>query len=113
MLCERLKLIATWPVAVSEAALSNWLLPLFGHTMYWPPPAEESLCTLKGENVLWPERLSSSTTSELEPEVPEELDELELLELDELEDEEVDDEDEELDEVVEPLHSTPPGLYCP
>jgi hypothetical protein len=29
--------------------------------MAWPPEAAPSLTTARGENVLWPERLSSST----------------------------------------------------
>jgi hypothetical protein len=75
-------LIATWPVAVSEPVARLWLLPLFGHSMAAPPEAAPSLTTANGENVLWPDRLSSSTTSEAPPLVLDE--ELELLE-DELE----------------------------
>jgi hypothetical protein len=59
--------------------------------MAWPPEAAASLTTTNGAKVLWPERVSSSTTSEVE--VPPLLleEELELLELEELLDE-VDDE---------------------
>jgi hypothetical protein len=62
-----------------------WLLPLFGHSIAAPPEAAPSFTTTKGENVLWLDRLSSSTTSTLLPELllDEELLELELL--DELE----------------------------
>jgi hypothetical protein len=86
------KLIATWPVAVSEAVARLWLLPLFGHSIAAPPEAAASLTTANGENVLWPDRLSSSTTR-LALDIPLlELDEdelLEELELEELLDEEL------------------------
>jgi len=67
--------------------------------MAWPPEAAESLTTTKGEKVLWPERLSSCTTSEVPPLV---LDEELLLEdeLELLEDEELLLEDEELEELL-------------
>jgi hypothetical protein len=87
---------------VSDAVPRLWLLPLFGHSMAWPPEAAASFTTTKGENVLWPERLSSSTTRLVPPLVllEDELldDELELLEeLEELLlDEELELEDEEL-----------------
>jgi hypothetical protein len=90
---------------VSDAVPRLWLLPLFGHSMAWPPEAAASFTTTRGENVLWPERLSSSTTRLvpplvlLEDELLEELEELlldeELLELEELLDED------ELDELLE------------
>jgi hypothetical protein len=89
--CDNVKAMDTWPVAVSEAVARLWLLPLFGHSMAWPPEAAASFTTTKGENVLWPERLSSSTDNTVLP-----LDELEELLLDEepdellLEDEELD-----------------------
>ena len=77
--------------------------------MAWPPEAAESFTTTKGEKVLWPERLSSSTVNtplplldeELELDEDEELlleDEL-LLELEELE--LLDDELLELEELLE------------
>ena len=56
---------------------------MFGHSMACPAEAAASFTTARGENVLWPERLSSSTTSELPP-VPlldEEEDEELLLEV--------------------------------
>jgi hypothetical protein len=89
--CDRVNGIWTWPVALSEAELSTWLAPLFGHTMNCPPEAAASLCTANGENVLWPARLSSSTVNALAP-----LEELELLVDDELELLEVEEELEEL-----------------
>jgi hypothetical protein len=49
---DSVKLIATWPVAVSEAVARLWLLPLFGHSMACPPEAAASLTTANGENVL-------------------------------------------------------------
>jgi hypothetical protein len=72
--------------------LKFWLLPLFGHSIAWLPEAAVSFTTTKGAKVLWLERLSSSTTSEVE--VPPLLldEELELL---------VEDEPDEL--LVEPL----------
>jgi len=57
--CERVKLIATLPLALSDAELR--LPPLPDQTMYCPPEALESLCTENGEKLLCPERLSSST----------------------------------------------------
>jgi hypothetical protein len=83
---------------VSAGVAKFWFAPLFGHSIALPPEAAESLTTTKGENRLWPERLSSSTTSELLP--PELLldEELELLE-----DEELLLEDELLDEELELL----------
>jgi hypothetical protein len=84
--------------------------------MACPPEAAASFTTENGENVLWPDRLSSSTVSELPPlvlllEDDEELllddedeeDELELLELDDeleellLDDELLELEDDELE----------------
>jgi hypothetical protein len=77
-------------VAVSEGVAKFWLLPLFGHWMACPPAAAASFCTSNGANVLWPDRLSSSTIKLL-PATPLLLeDELELL------DEELDELDEEL-----------------
>jgi hypothetical protein len=70
-------------VDVSEGVLKFWLLPLFGHSMAWPPEAAASFTTTKGENRLWPDRLSSSTTSEAPPE-PELLLDEELLDEEEL-----------------------------
>jgi hypothetical protein len=107
--------ICTWPVEVSAGVLKFWLLPLFGHSIAAPPEAAPSLTTAKGENVLWPARLSSSTVSVVPPEdelleLDEELEELLLedeLELEELLEEELelllDDELEllELDELLE------------
>jgi len=61
-LCERVNPIVTCPDALSDGELRYWLLPLFGHTIYCPPDAEESLCTAKGEKLLWPDKLSSSTS---------------------------------------------------
>ena len=67
---------------------------MFGHSIAWPPEAAASLTTARGEKVLWPERLSSSTASEAPPPEDElllELEEDELLdeELELLEDEEL------------------------
>jgi hypothetical protein len=99
------KLITTWPVEVSDGVPKFWFEPLFGHSIAWPPEAAASFTTTKGANVLWPDRLSSSTTSEEPPLVLEE--ELELLELEELLLELLLDEDElellELDELEELL----------
>jgi hypothetical protein len=92
------KLICTWPVEVSDGVPKFWLVPLFGHSIAWPPEAAASFTTAKGENRLWPERLSSSTTRVLLP-VPLDEDE-ELLLDDELELEELL-EDELLEEVLE------------
>jgi hypothetical protein len=93
-------LICAWPVEVSAGVAKFWFAPLFGHSIAWPPEAAESLTTTKGENRLWLERLSNSTTSELPPLVllldEELLDELELEELDEDEELEL----EELDELL-------------
>jgi hypothetical protein len=89
-------------VAVSEGVPRFWLLPLFGHSMAAPPEAAASFTTTKGENVPWPDRLSSSTTSDAPP-APELLleDELELLDEDELLDEELELLEElELDELL-------------
>jgi hypothetical protein len=90
---------------LSAAVPLFWLLPLFGHSMAAPPEAAPSLTTAKGENVLWLDRLSSSTVSVVPPELLEDellLDEeLELEELEELlldEDELLED---ELDELLE------------
>ena len=95
-------MICTWPVEVSAGVAKFWFAPLFGHSIAWPPEAAASLTTVKGENRLWPERLSSSTASVLLPapllddELELELEEVEpLLELEELPlepDEELDDE---------------------
>jgi hypothetical protein len=72
---------------VSAGVVKLWFAPLFGHSIAFPPEAAESFTTAKGENKLWPDRLSSSATSEVPPLVLLE-DELELLleleELDEL-----------------------------
>ena len=100
--CDSVKLIWTWPIEVSAGEPKFWFAPLFGHSIAAPPEAAESLTTTKGENRLWPERLSSSTVSEAPP--PEE--ELELL-LDEELLEELELEDDELlldeDELLEEL----------
>jgi hypothetical protein len=90
---DRLKLICTWPVEVSEGVAKFWFAPLFGHSMAWPPEAAASFTTANGANRLWLERLSSCTTSEVS--VPPLLldEELELLELDVV----LEDELEELD----------------
>ena len=48
--------------------------------MYWPPDAPESLCTLNGEKVPCPDRLSSSTFNTLPPLLLDEV-ELDVLEL--------------------------------
>jgi hypothetical protein len=102
------------------------LAPLFGHSIACPPEAAASLTTANGANRLWPERLSSSTASDVAPLVLDEelellddelleeleleellLDELELLlelledELEELEELLLDEELEELEVVVE------------
>jgi hypothetical protein len=82
--CDRAKLIITWPVEVSAGVVKLWFAPLFGHSIALPPEAAESLTTTKGENRLWPERFSSSTTNEAPPLVLLLEDELELLEDDEL-----------------------------
>jgi hypothetical protein len=87
---------------LSAAVPLFWLLPLFGHSMAWPPEAAPSFTTTKGENVLWPDRLSSSTVSEVPPEVLlEDDEELELL-LDELDADELELllEDEELEDLL-------------
>jgi hypothetical protein len=76
------KLICTWPVEVS-AGVAKLCVPLFGHSIAWPPEAAASLTTVNGENRLWLERLSSSTTSEGPPLVL--VEELELLLEEELE----------------------------
>jgi hypothetical protein len=81
--CDSVKLIWTWPVEVSEGVAKFWLLPLFGHSIACPPEAAASFTTTKGENRLWPDRLSSSTVSEVPP-VPPLDEELELLDEDEL-----------------------------
>jgi hypothetical protein len=86
--------ICTWPVEVSEGVDQFWFEPLFGHSIAWPPEAAASFTTTKGENRLWPDRLSSSTTSDVPPPVLD--DELELL-LELLEDDEL----EELEELLE------------
>ena len=102
--CDSVKLIWTWPVEVSAGVAKFWFAPLFGHSIAAPPEAAESFTTTKGENRLWPERLSSSTTSEVPPLVL--LDEeLELLEDEELllEDELLDEDDELLLELEEEL----------
>jgi hypothetical protein len=88
--CDSVKLICAWPVEVSAGVAKFWFAPLFGHSIALPPEAAESLTTAKGENRLWLERFSSSTTSEVPPpelllDEDEELLEDELLELDELE----------------------------
>jgi hypothetical protein len=93
------KLICTWPVAVSEGVPKFWLAPLFGHSMAAPPEAAASFATTSGENRLCPDRLSSSTVNEVPPVPP--LDEDELLELEELEDDELLDEEELLEEELE------------
>jgi hypothetical protein len=96
---------------VSEGVAKFWLLPLFGHSMAAPPEAAPSFTTTKGENRLWPDRLSSSTVSEapLELLLDEELELLELEELDELL--ELLDEEEELLELdeLELLELVPPS----
>jgi hypothetical protein len=90
------------------------LAPLFGHSMAWPPEAAASFTTTKGENRLWSDRLSSSTTSEVPPapellledeELLELLDEDELLDEPELDELLLDEEEEllELDELDEEL----------
>jgi hypothetical protein len=84
-------------VDVSAGVLKFWFEPLFGHSMAWPPEAAASFTTTKGENRLWPDRLSSSTTSEAPPELL--LEDEELLELEEL----LLDEEEELLELEELL----------
>ena len=82
--CDSVKLICTWPVELSEGEPKFWV-PLFGHRIAAPPEAAESLTTVKGENRLWPDRLSSSTVSDEPPEVLDELDDELLLDEDELE----------------------------
>ena len=52
LVCDKLKLSATRPLAVSVPEALIWLEPLFGHTMNWPPDAAESLWTAKGEKLL-------------------------------------------------------------
>jgi hypothetical protein len=71
--------ICTWPVEVSEGVAKFWV-PLFGHSIAIPPEAAASFTTTKGANVLWPDRLSSSTVITLLPELLLE----EELELDEV-----------------------------
>jgi hypothetical protein len=90
-------------VDVSAGVLKFWFEPLFGHSMAWPPEAAASFTTTKGENRLWPDRLSSSTTSETPPELL--LEDEELLELEELEELLLEDEEEllELEELEELL----------
>jgi hypothetical protein len=68
---------------VSAGVAKFWFAPLFGHSIALPPEAAESFTTTKGENRLWPDRLSSSTASEVPPLVLLLEEELELLELDE------------------------------
>jgi hypothetical protein len=75
------------------------LAPLFGHSIAAPPEAAASFTTTKGENRLCPDRLSSSTASEVPPVPPLDEEELELVD-DELELEELEllvDEDDELE----------------
>ena len=106
---------------MSAGVAKFWFAPLFGHSMAWPAEAAESFTTTKGENRLWPERLSSSTVRlvpplvllleeelllEVPPVLEDELDELLLEELEvllELLLEDVLLELEELDEELEPL----------
>ena len=86
----KLKLMITCPVAVSDGVAKFWV-PLFGHSIAWPPEAAASLTTAKGAKLLWPARLSSSTANALPLAPPDELEllELELLELELLEDDEL------------------------
>ena len=99
-------MIVTWPVAVSEAVDRTWLLPLFGHSTADPPEAAVSLTTANGENVLWPERLSSCTTSDVDAPLlllDEELELDELLLEEPVPDVELLEEELELDELEELL----------
>jgi hypothetical protein len=92
--CDSVNVICTCPVEVSDGEPKFWFEPLFGHSIAAPPEAAPSFTTTKGANRLCPDRLSSSTTRLVPPEV---LLEDELLELELLEDEdELDDELEEL-----------------